>query len=80
VFFADFLIVAKCLLKHMWFLLCLSPIIGFGFVFLVLMGRTRKDTWKEYWSTKPVLAVPNFPQTMSRNRFEQIWTYWHFND
>jgi len=44
------------------------------------MGRTRKDIWKEYWSTNPALAVPIFPQTMSRNRFEQIWTYWHFND
>ncbi|XP_059531352.1 piggyBac transposable element-derived protein 4-like isoform X1 [Myotis daubentonii] len=47
---------------------------------IVLMGRTRKDTWKEYWSTNPALAVPIFPQTMTRNRFEQIWTYWHFND
>ncbi|KAK1341006.1 hypothetical protein QTO34_017406 [Cnephaeus nilssonii] len=46
----------------------------------VLIGHTRKNTWKEYWTTNPVLAVPMFPQMMSRNSFQQIWTYWHFND
>ncbi|XP_076160840.1 piggyBac transposable element-derived protein 4 isoform X2 [Ptiloglossa arizonensis] len=47
---------------------------------ILLMGHTRKDNWKEYWSTDPLLAIPIFPQTMSRNRFQQIWTFWHFND
>ncbi|XP_014479203.1 PREDICTED: piggyBac transposable element-derived protein 4-like isoform X2 [Dinoponera quadriceps] len=47
---------------------------------IILMGRTQKGNWKEYWSTDPLLTVPVFPQTMSRNRFEQIWKFWHFND
>ncbi|CAK9832780.1 PiggyBac transposable element-derived protein 4 [Anthophora retusa] len=46
---------------------------------LLEMGITQKGNWKEYWSTDPLLAVPVFSQTMSRNRFEQIWTFWHFN-
>ncbi|KAK1343615.1 hypothetical protein QTO34_016395 [Cnephaeus nilssonii] len=41
----------------------------------VLTGHTRKDPGENI-----VLAAPIFPQTASRNRFEQIWTYWHFHD
>uniref|UniRef100_A0A0N5C6W1 DDE_Tnp_1_7 domain-containing protein n=1 Tax=Strongyloides papillosus TaxID=174720 RepID=A0A0N5C6W1_STREA len=47
---------------------------------IILMGRTQKGSWREYWSTDPLLAVPIFPKIMSRNRFEQIWTFWHFNN
>jgi hypothetical protein len=47
---------------------------------ILLMGQTRKDSWKDYWSTDPLIVTPIFSQTMSRNRFQQIWTFWHFND
>uniref|UniRef100_G1Q6F5 PiggyBac transposable element-derived protein domain-containing protein n=1 Tax=Myotis lucifugus TaxID=59463 RepID=G1Q6F5_MYOLU len=47
---------------------------------IILMGQTRKDSWKDYWSTDPLICNPIFPQTMSLHRFEQIWTFWHFND
>nr|XP_012146326.1 PREDICTED: piggyBac transposable element-derived protein 4-like [Megachile rotundata] len=47
---------------------------------IILMGQTRKDSWKDYWSTAPLVFTPIFAQTMSRHRFEQIWTFWHFND
>jgi len=33
-----------------------------------------------YWSTRGIFQTPVFPQTMSRNRFQLIQRYLHFND
>ncbi|XP_013794143.1 uncharacterized protein LOC106478169 [Limulus polyphemus] len=45
---------------------------------ILLMGQTRKYNWKAYWSTDPLLINPIFLQTISQNRFEQIWTFLAF--
>jgi hypothetical protein len=44
------------------------------------MGHVKKSHWKVYWSTDPILEMPIFPKTMSRNKFEQILTFLHFCD
>jgi len=33
-----------------------------------------------YWSTRGIFQTPLFQQTMSRNRFQLIQRYLHFND
>ncbi|PNF26451.1 hypothetical protein B7P43_G16256, partial [Cryptotermes secundus] len=50
------------------------------FAIIFLMGHTRRDNLKEYWSTDPFLEIPIFGKLMSRKRFEQIWWCLHFND
>ncbi|PNF23122.1 hypothetical protein B7P43_G06682, partial [Cryptotermes secundus] len=50
------------------------------FAIIFLMGHTRRDNLKEYWSTDPFLEIPIFSKLMSRKRFEQIWWCLHFND
>ncbi|XP_026467688.1 piggyBac transposable element-derived protein 4-like [Ctenocephalides felis] len=45
---------------------------------LLLMGRVRKDTRDEYWSTEETISTPFFAKIMSRDRFRQIWSSWHF--
>lgn len=48
---------------------------------IILMGQTRNNNWKDYWSIDPLIFTPIFSQTISRHRFQQIWTtFWHFND
>ncbi|XP_055944310.1 piggyBac transposable element-derived protein 2-like [Argiope bruennichi] len=47
---------------------------------LVLMGQTKKTCWRDYWSTDPLAEIPIFPKTMSRMRFEQIFTFFHLSD
>ncbi|PNF31638.1 hypothetical protein B7P43_G17183, partial [Cryptotermes secundus] len=50
------------------------------FVIIFLMGHTRRDNLKEYWSTDTFLEIPIFGKLMSHKRFEQIWWCLHFND
>lgn len=50
------------------------------FGIFILMGQIRKENIKEYWSVDPYLATPIFSKLMSRNRFEQVTRYLHFND
>lgn len=45
---------------------------------ILLMGLVRKDARDDYWSTDPTIETPIFSKVMSRNRFNQIWTNWHF--
>ena len=45
---------------------------------LILMGQIPKSTIDEYWTTDPLLKTPIFPKTMSRDRFKEIWRWWHF--
>lgn len=47
---------------------------------LLLMGRVRKDTRDEYWSTEKTIQTPIFAEVMSRDRFRQIWYAWHFSN
>ena len=47
---------------------------------LILMGQTKKACWRDYWSTDPLVEAPIFPKTMSRMRFEQIFTFFHLSD
>ncbi|XP_037935156.1 piggyBac transposable element-derived protein 4 [Teleopsis dalmanni] len=47
---------------------------------LLLMGRVRKDTRDEYWSTDKTIQTPIFAEIMSRDRFRLIWYAWHFSN
>lgn len=47
---------------------------------LLLMGKVRKDSRDEYWSTDRTIETPIFAQVMSRDRFRQIWYSWHFSN
>lgn len=47
---------------------------------IILMGQTRKDILKDYWSTEPFTCIPLFPQIINHQRFEQIWIFWHLDD
>jgi len=43
-------------------------------------GIVRKPKLELYWSMRGIFQTPIFPQTMSRNRFQLIQKYLHFND
>ena len=49
-----------------------------GLVFLTGVIRKPKLEW--YWSTRGILLTLIFSQTMSRNRFQIIHRYLHFNN
>src|SRR5215813_4461008 len=49
-----------------------------GLIFVT--GIVRKPKLELYWSTRGIFQTPVFPQTMSRNRFQLIQRYLHFND
>uniref|UniRef100_A0A8C6TMA0 PiggyBac transposable element-derived protein domain-containing protein n=1 Tax=Neogobius melanostomus TaxID=47308 RepID=A0A8C6TMA0_9GOBI len=50
----------------------------FGLTFLT--GYIRKPSLEMYWSVDEIDATPYFSQTMSRNRFQIIWRFLHYND
>ena len=43
-------------------------------------GIVRKQKLKLYWSMRGIFQTPIFSQKMSRNRFQLIQRYLHFND
>jgi len=45
-----------------------------------LTGVVRKPKLELYSSMRGIFQTPIFPQTMSRNRFQLIQRYLHFND
>ena len=47
---------------------------------LFLSGLVSKPELSHYWSTDENLVTPFFGRTMSRNRFQLIWSNLHFND
>ena len=47
---------------------------------IFVTGVVRKLKLELYWSTIGIFQTPIFPQTMSRNRFQLIQKYLHFND
>lgn len=47
---------------------------------VVIMGIVKKPEKDDYWSTHPGLHTPIFGNTMPRNRFRQLWRYWHFSN
>ena len=47
---------------------------------MFLTGIVRKPTLEDYWSTDSMIETPIFGKVMSRNRFESILSYLHFND
>ena len=48
-----------------------------GLIFVT--GIVRKPKLELYWS-RGIFQTPVFPQTISRNRFQLIQKYLHFND
>ena len=49
-----------------------------GFIFVT--GIVRKPKLELYWSTRGIFQTQIFSETMSRNRFQLIQRYLHFND
>ncbi|PNF19822.1 hypothetical protein B7P43_G14053 [Cryptotermes secundus] len=47
---------------------------------IILMGLTKRESLKDYWSSDPFLEIAIFGKLMSRKRFEQIWWCLHFNN
>ncbi|XP_041960142.1 piggyBac transposable element-derived protein 4-like isoform X2 [Alosa sapidissima] len=50
----------------------------FGLSFLT--GYIKKPSLELYWSVDEVDATPHFSKTMSRNRFQIIWSFLHYNN
>lgn len=50
----------------------------FGLTFLT--GYVKKPNIELYWSVDEVDATPYFSKTMSRNRFQIIWRFLHYNN
>ena len=46
----------------------------------VLTGIVKKPEISQYWSTDPFLRSPIFNELMSRNQFQSITEFLHFND
>jgi hypothetical protein len=46
----------------------------------ILMGHVKRDKTRDYWSTNKLIETPIFSKLMSRNRFEQIWNFWHYSN
>ncbi|KAM9316153.1 piggyBac transposable element-derived protein 4-like [Gastrophryne carolinensis] len=44
------------------------------------MGICKKFSIASYWDTQSLLATPLFPAVMSRNRYEILLRFLHFND
>jgi hypothetical protein len=47
---------------------------------IIFMSHVKKDKTRDYWSTIKLTETPIFGKVMSRNRYEQIWNVWHYND
>ena len=47
---------------------------------MFLTGLVKKPEMELYWSTDEFLSTPIFGKVMSRNRYENIWSFLHFND
>jgi len=47
---------------------------------IFVTGIVRKPKLELYWSKRGIFQTPIFPQIMSRNRFQLIQRYLHFND
>ena len=45
-----------------------------------LTGIIKKPELSQYWSTNPLLKTPIFGEMMSRNRFQTVLEFLHFND
>lgn len=50
------------------------------FALSFLTGYIKKPSLDLYWSVEEIDATPYFSQTMSRNRFQIIWRFLHFNN
>ncbi|CAL9704079.1 unnamed protein product [Knipowitschia caucasica] len=50
----------------------------FGLTFVT--SYVKKPSLGMYWSVDEIDATPFFSQTMSRNRFQIIWRFLHYND
>ena len=48
--------------------------------FHLLTGIIRKPEISQYWSTDPLLVTPTFHNNMSRNQYQSILEFLHFND
>ena len=46
----------------------------------LLLGTITKPTLNSYFSTKRILSTPAFPGIISRDRFQPIYKFFHFND
>ena len=46
----------------------------------MLTGIVKKPEIRMYWSTDETTSTPFFGKTMSRNRYQEISAFLHFND
>lgn len=64
---------------NVWKSVTLSEIKTF-FALTFLTGYIKKPNIELYWSVDEVDATPYLSKTMSRNRFQIIWRFLHYND
>ena len=53
------------------------------YVFLgltLLMAHITKNKIQDYWAIDEYLSTPIFPRLMARDRYWELWSYFHFND
>jgi hypothetical protein len=43
-------------------------------------GHVKKGKIRDYWNTSKLIENPIFGKVMTRNRFEEIWNFWHYSD
>ena len=46
----------------------------------LLMGIQPRPTYRHYWSSNPLVSCPVFPETMTRDRYCQLTSHFHFSD
>jgi hypothetical protein len=47
---------------------------------MILMGHVKKGKTRDYWNTNKLIETPVYCKLVNRNRFEQIWNFWHYTD
>ncbi len=65
--------------EHQWYDITVSEMRVF-LALVMLMGVVKKNNYRDYWSTNPLIQTPIFSKVMPVNRFVNILQALHFTD